>query len=218
MDLKLIGKYAKRHGLGGVAITDHNTMRGLLPAKRIFKDYGLLLVPGAELALKGSDVLIYFVEESKILEIDDIYELIDFVHENHGIIALAHPYRPGYKLPPEKTLKHIDAIEVFNSQCTKKENQMAENLRERYGKCAVAGSDAHIYSYIGLGAVDADCTTLDELRENILNGNIKIASKIPNRLTRACNIFGSIWHMPGDKKRYFLTHPWVAVKKILRKL
>lgn len=217
MDFKIMAKYGKKRGLDGMAITDHNSMDGVIQAKRIFEDYGLVLVPGVELRHKDCDFLIYFVEDERLLTFNNIHELIDFVHSNGGIIALAHPYRPGYLLPLSQILERIDAIEVFNSRSKEHENLKAKELKIKYGKGAVAGSDAHTYDYIGLGTVISEGNSLEDLRENILKDMVKIESHMPNKITRAKGLFTVIKHMSSEKRRYYITHPLDALNKLLRR-
>jgi len=65
-DLESIFKQAKEKGLSCIAITDHDTVQGIAPAKTCSKVYGVELVEGIELSAQHKDsevhILGYFID------------------------------------------------------------------------------------------------------------------------------------------------------------
>lgn len=147
--------YAKKSGLEGVAITDHDRIDGAL---EIAKETDFLIISGIEVSSLNGHVLGLNVQEliPKKLSID---ETVDKIHEAGGIAIACHPIA-FFK---ESLGKHMnlkfDAVEVINSSafpfnyCKRRSEKMASNL----GIAQVAGSDAHYGSEIGYAytAVDA---------------------------------------------------------------
>ncbi|AGB04690.1 putative metal-dependent phosphoesterase, PHP family [Aciduliprofundum sp. MAR08-339] len=213
MKIKTIAKITKKRGLDGIALTDHNTLKGIKNAKETFRNYGLMLIPGVELRVEKTDYLIYFIEEEALLKIKEVNDIIDYVKENNGIIGVAHPYRRGYNLPHRNILERLDVVEVFNARNTFNENAMAENLVKKLNKTPTAGSDAHIYSYIGLGYIICG----DDIKECLLKNKVRIAGEYPTRYMKMHNKLKAAQYMPSTKKRYYLTHPYTAFKKLLKK-
>ena len=217
MSIKKISKIAKKKGLDGLAITDHNTIDGFPAAEKISKDMGLLYIPGVELRIEKTDYLVYFIDDPKVLEIKNLEELIDFVHESGGIVAIAHPYRSGYEIPSLKIVQKLDAVEVFNAKNHEHENRNAKILQKKYMKGSVAGSDAHIYSYVGLGSILVNATEIEEVKKAIIKNNLRILGHMPTEIQTIKNILNSIKYIPRKKKKYYLRHPYTALRKIREK-
>ena len=76
-------------------------------------------------------------------------EIIDHVHNQDGIVILAHPYRNG--LPPMKVMQQLDAIEVGSTSLHAPESKLSFILARELNKPAVACSDAHALIRIGWG-------------------------------------------------------------------
>ena len=60
---KKIIKVAKNMGLNGVAITDHNTTKGGLEAKKINRDHDFLVIVGSEISTEIGDITGLFLSE-----------------------------------------------------------------------------------------------------------------------------------------------------------
>src|SRR5512137_1739977 len=89
---KEIVSRCKALGLDGLAITDHNAIRGSLEAVELAKMEGLFVVRGVEVSTADGHVLAYGVSElvPKGLSIQDT---IDRIHSAGGIAVAAHPVR-----------------------------------------------------------------------------------------------------------------------------
>ncbi len=138
-------KIAKKRGLDGIAITDHNTIQGGLEARNINKDQNFVVIVGCEIHTDIGDIIGLFLE--KEIKSRDYMGVIREIRDQSGIVVLPHPYR-SHKLNPQ-LIENVDAIEVFNSRNNDNENIKASKLAERYKKPILAGSDAHFASEIG---------------------------------------------------------------------
>jgi len=169
-DPKWIIKIAKKKGLSGVAITDHNTIRGSLIAKKINTDTDFEIIPGEEIKTDIGDIIgLWITEEIKSRSWE---EVIDEIHSQGGITVLAHPYR-GHKLIDE-VANRVDAIEILNARTPRLLNQKAYELAVKFQKGYSAGSDAHLPFEIGRVRVIVDSSNL---RKALITGNVKLEGK-----------------------------------------
>ncbi|MBO3803189.1 MAG: PHP domain-containing protein [Candidatus Brockarchaeota archaeon] len=162
-----IVKVAKKAGLDGIAVTDHETVEGGLRTRGLAPD-GLSIIVGYETKIEGRDVICLFVEEKA--KASDMAELREKTKEKGGITVLAHPYRMfAPKIVAEEI--EVDAVEVYNSRLSRGRNRKGEELADRLGKPKVAGSDAHVACEIGRAytVIEVGC----EPREAILRGLAK---------------------------------------------
>jgi predicted metal-dependent phosphoesterase TrpH len=161
-----IVKAAKKRGLDGVAVTDHNTIKGSLEALKINKDPDFEVIVGSEIKTEYGDVLGLFLnEEIKTHSFDNV---IDEIRSQGGISVLAHPYRQ-YNAPEEIVAK-VDLVEGFNARSKSFHNDKSLKLADTFNKPMTAGSDTHLYFEVGKGTV-----SVEENIENALKkGNTKI--------------------------------------------
>jgi len=165
-------KVAKKKGLDGIAITDHNTIKGGMEAYKINKDKNFEIITGSEIKTEYDDVIGLFLNEeiqSSVLE-----EVIDEIHHQGGLIGLAHPYRK-YKFP-EEIIKKFDFVEGFNARSKKEDNEKAYQLAIKYNKPLTAGSDAHLGFEIERGKTLVN----SEIEETLKNGETKIEGEVSN--------------------------------------
>lgn len=140
-----IVRLAKRRGLSGVAVTDHNTIEGALEARGSNNDPGFEVIIGSEVSTDAGDIIgLYLSEEIRSRE---ALAVIDEIHDLGGLAVLPHPFRS--KPPREDVVRKVDAIEAFNSREGSQSNSNARDLASRLGKPMVCGSDAHFGFEIG---------------------------------------------------------------------
>lgn len=180
-------KRAKELGIG-IAITDHNEIKGCLEAYKLNKN---IIVPGVEVRSKeGFDLLFYF---SKIKRVIDFYEkivkpnkkkvgssklkgvdLIEKSEDYKAIACIAHTYRPSprriiHSIIHTKNVKSIfDKVKIFeviNSKNFRIFNNKAIKIAKKKDKGIIGGSDSHSIRTIG-GCVM--CIKKDKVH-NILN-------------------------------------------------
>lgn len=169
LNLEKVIQIAKKKGLDGVAITDHNTIKGGIEALKINKDPDFQVIVGAEIkTIIGDIVGLWLNEEIKSREWG---EVIDEIHSQGGVVILSHPYR-GHELIKE-VAKRVDVIEVFNARTPKELNKKSYELAMKLRKGLSAGSDAHISFEIGGGAVVIN----SDIKKELLSGNVEIIGK-----------------------------------------
>jgi predicted metal-dependent phosphoesterase TrpH len=160
---------AKRKGLDGFALTDHNTSDGIryLMDKGLIREDGqavdgFLIIPGVEVTTEEGHllclgVLLPYLKGTPALKV------CHMVHELQGLAIPPHPYdlfRAGIRESVLDTLP-MDALEVFNAATTfKRYNQRAYDYAERKGLPKTAGSDAHHEAAIGTAYTILDAPEL----------------------------------------------------------
>lgn len=167
---KKIIKIAKNKGLNGVAITDHNTIKGSLEAEKLNEDENFIVITGAEIQTEIGDVIGLFLNEE--IKSRNSIEVIEEIHKQGGISVLPHPYK-GHRLNDE-IIRKVDAIEVFNSRVRKEDNEKAMKLAEQFKKPITNGSDAHFLYEIGRSKV---IINNKDFMSSILNGEVKLENR-----------------------------------------
>ncbi|MBD3263306.1 PHP domain-containing protein [Candidatus Woesearchaeota archaeon] len=139
-------KKAKKIGLDGFAITDHDTVAGLKEAKKLADKENFLIIPGIEIASKDGDIVALGINK-KIPKNLSAKKTINKIHEMGGIAIAAHPFGMLYHRNSVGILASelpFDAVEAINSRC-----YSANNIAQKIDKTKIAGSDAHIKEELG---------------------------------------------------------------------
>lgn len=172
-------KSAIRKGLNGIAITDHDNIKGALAGLKDVKtiDKNFKVIPGVEVTTAKGHLLALNIKENipKDLSVD---ETIDKIHSLGGISAAAHPFSEFIfrRCLKEEAIK-TDAIEVLNANSWKIQNTKARNLAQKYIKPQTAGSDSHFWKTIGDAGIICDGETSDDIIEAIIKRKAKIFGK-----------------------------------------
>ncbi len=149
---------ARKKGLHGFALTDHDTSDGFryLLEKGLARGDGLpvddfLIIPGVEVSTAEGHLLCLGVMLPYLKHTPAI-EVCKLVHDAGGVAIPAHPYdrfRAGIRESVLETLE-IDGLEVFNAATTlKRFNEMAFQYATEKGHPKTAGSDAHHEGAVG---------------------------------------------------------------------
>ena len=175
-DPRRVLQHAKRAGLSGLAITDHDTVRLAIRSVPIARDLGLLLIPGTEIKTDVEDVLALFVEED--VRANTFVEVIEEIHAQGGLALLAHPFRHGGRAE-EAHASLVDLVEGQNARYGwhrgYKSNARARGLARSVGRPLSAGSDAHTYAEIGRARLRVPhCSNLEEVRKRLLDGSATV--------------------------------------------
>ena len=168
-----IANQARSLGIG-IALTDHNEIRG---AMELARHEDLLTVPGIELtSAEGSHLLVYFytardlehfylrsvlpfmgadVMSSTFLEME---ALIEAAKRYPSVVVLPHPFSTAYtgvhnSYFSEERLRAIydmiDGVEVINAENMNKWNLKSTVLGFNLGKGVSGGSDGHRLAHMG---------------------------------------------------------------------
>jgi predicted metal-dependent phosphoesterase TrpH len=179
-----IVEMAVRIGLDGIAVTDHNTIRGGQRAIQYVKEKGiqLFIIQGAEIRSNLGDILALGINEDIPPKLS-VQATVDAIRDQGGIAIAAHPYKYNSKLGEQLKVSHIpikfSAIEVFNSQVRMGANYKAVKLAESLNMPGVAGSDAHYVLDIGnaITCLDIENLSMDEVLKAITTNKIKLTCK-----------------------------------------
>jgi len=166
-------KEARRKGLDGIAITDHNNLKSFESLKKLkFDDF--VIIPGEEIStLQGHLIALGITEEIKPEQ--DVLETIDKVHQQGGITIAPHPFDIAKK-GLRGLAKFTDAIEVFNAMSIDKfSNLRAYRFAKKFGKPIVAGTDAHQKEWIGRSITKINSyPDIDSVLKEIKLGNTRL--------------------------------------------
>ncbi len=162
---------AKKQGLDGVAVTDHDTVLGAL---RLAKQRCLLVIPGSEVSSLNGHVLALNVTEPVTPKLS-LVETVEEIHQSGGIAIIAHPSAVlktglGHRITSSSNL---DGVEVINGLAFPFfiTTYMSRRLAQRLSLPQTAGSDAHHPQEIGNAytKVNAD-SNKDDVVEAIRRG------------------------------------------------
>jgi hypothetical protein len=149
--------YAEGHGLGAIAITDHNVFAGAREAVELARGRGLVVIPGEEVKTKAGEVIGLFLER-EIPRGMSMGDTIAAIREQNGVVYLPHPFDRLHSIPDAESLhRHlaeIDVFEVYNARLLFEGfNDEALRFARKYNLTMGAGSDAHVLQGVGTGLV-----------------------------------------------------------------
>jgi predicted metal-dependent phosphoesterase TrpH len=170
---------AKRKGLSGIAITDHNTIRGGIKGVKLNKCEEFAVICGSEISTDKGDIIGLFLTED--VRSKEALEVVDEIRTQGGISIIAHPYKRSIKVS-EKLLKEVNGVEGLNGRSLASANKKAREIARKNHLSIIAGSDAHFYFEIGRAFTFLDSNTLDmdDLKKSLINGKTRIfGSELP---------------------------------------
>lgn len=172
---------AQAKGLGCIAVTDHNTVKGGVRALELADADPSLprVIPGIELMTEVGEVVGLYVREEIPARIP-LTEAVERIRELGGLVYLPHPFdvfRRGAIEPTEreKAAQLADLIEVVNGRALgPRAGIRSSQLAGRYAKPGGAGSDAHREREVGRAYVVVGRTpTRDDLVELVARGRVE---------------------------------------------
>ena len=180
---------AKKKGLDGIALTDHNTIDGLDEAKKIGIKNGIIVITGCEIKSMHGDILAYGVTDV-IKKGMSVTETIYRIHELNGIAVAAHPYPEiSHRTKMYKFLNlGFDVIETKNARSLLM-NYKSKKMAEKLNIPQTGGSDAHSLGEIGNAYTEID--SKDKTEKSILEA-IKSGKTTP-RLIKNTSIYSFIY-------------------------
>jgi len=141
--------YARKAGLDGVAITDHDRIEAALKMAKEVKDF--LIIPGVEISSLNGHIIGLNIQETvpKNLSLE---ETVDKIHELGGLAIACHPKAVLKASLGWRTSRKFDAVEVVNASAFpfKRSVEKAREIAIKLGLPQVAGSDAHYAPEIGM--------------------------------------------------------------------
>ncbi|MBU4502103.1 MAG: PHP domain-containing protein [Nanoarchaeota archaeon] len=182
----------------GVAITDHNEIRGAVDA---YGKSSNLIIPGIEVTCKeGTHIIFYFNEPGDLenfytKEVEpfkrktkdallrsekEVMDFLDVYKGYNGVSCAPHPccmtWVSLHKLENmDEALKKLDLLEVFTAYNTSRGNKKAIKLSDKHpDKGITGGSDGHTIFELGKGLTYAKGNTAKEFLESILNNESSV--------------------------------------------
>lgn len=187
-------KAAVKAGLSGIAITDHNTIKGGLEAKK-YENNEVEVIVGSEVLTNHGEVIGLFLTEEIVSY--DFFDVINDIKAQKGVVVIPHPFddvRRTSMHPNSDLAEFIDSVEVFNSRCVRDiYNDRALDYAKKNNLNCIAGSDAHFENEVGNAGIVTESINIKEAvikgdftvfgqRSNIIN---PITTKILKTLRRA---------------------------------
>ena len=153
----------KKRGIQGMAITDHNNIKGSLKALEVApKDF--IVIPGVEISTLDGHMVALGVKKNIERELP-IEETVEKIIDLGGIPLVVHLFRnmSGIK---KNNLKEIHAkittLEVFNSCSVPKSNLKSAKVAKKFNLGGTGGSDSHEPEYVGYGYTLVDTTDYNQ--------------------------------------------------------
>ena len=170
---------AKRTGLNGIAITDHNTIRGGLKGVKLNKCEEFAVICGSEISTDKGDIIGLFLTEE--VRSREALGVVDEIKTQGGISIIAHPYKRSIKVSKE-LLEKVNGVEGFNARSLASWNKKAREIARKNHLPIIAGSDAHFYFEIGRAFtfLDSNSFDMDDFKKSLINGRTRIfGSRLP---------------------------------------
>ncbi len=212
---------AKRLGIG-VAITDHNEIRGVAEAWNLTRD--TLIIPGIEVSSReGPHILLYFYSPRDLadfftthiraslgrsqymathLSVEDIL----MSAEKYSCVRIAaHPF--GYfglnrgilkcienKTLPAEIIGHVDGIEVICGGMGRDLNDKAIRYAGEHHFPITGGSDSHVLSSVGGVVTGVKADTVDAFLDGVLAKKSVVIGSTANPLHKGMTAAVIAWN------------------------
>ncbi len=166
---------AKRIGLDGICLTDHNYTWNPDRIEELNQKHGFLVLRGNEITTDQGHMIVFGLDANiNGRGIIKLSELRREVKKADGFMIVVHPFR-GFlvfgveelglnleKAMERPLFKYVDAVEVMNGKVTREENKFASEVAAGLGLPGIGGSDAHMASEVGLHATRFQDSITDE--------------------------------------------------------
>lgn len=166
MNLKEMIFEAKRKGLDGICITDHDEYGLAEYAAKLSKLENFPIFVGSEYLSIEGDILAFGIDGLPERHLP-AQEFIDWVNNRGGVCIAAHPFRSNSRGLEENLLsvKGLIGIEVLNGSTSNQANRKAMEYCMKLGLQPIGASDCHNLISLGRYAtnVPMDCKTVDDL-------------------------------------------------------
>ena len=147
----------KRRGMDFVTVTDHDSVE----ASEVLRKYPDFFLSEEVTCTTPCGTRIhmgvYGISEHQHIELherrDDLPRLLSYLNENRLLFSVNHVFSglTGRRTENDFELfeRHFPAFEALNGQMLASANRSAQELASRWGKIALAGSDAHTAAGLG---------------------------------------------------------------------
>ncbi len=181
---------AKRIGLDGVCITDHDGFWDHSEVESLSKRHDFLVLPGCEVTTEEGHLLVYGLKRY-IFGMHRADFVKDKLDRERGAMVVAHPYRRVYRkgahtsedayaemmerAARNRVFGMVDAVEVMNGRGLPEENAFSGDMARRFGLPGTGASDAHKLDDLGSFATEFErnVTSLDDLIAELRAGRFR---------------------------------------------
>jgi hypothetical protein len=185
IDIPDLVERARKAGLDGVCITDHDWFWKPGSLEKLSEEHDFLLLPGVEMNTEDGHLLVFGLEKYAF----GMYRtatLKQALNELGGVMILAHPFRRNmyfgedietaverYSHNPVFSL--VDILETHNGRAADRQNRFSQELCRCLGLRSTGGSDAHQLSDIPSGATyfERPISNLRELIDELKSGRFR---------------------------------------------
>jgi len=178
---KDIVKMGIKVGLDGVAVTDHDTVKGSLKTREfaISRFPKFKVITGCEVRTAQGHVLALDIKEwNERKKFWTAEEAIEKIHDLGGIAIAAHPYHAPWLSVGDLIKKlDFDGVESFNAHCLNRTNEKAKDAAKRLKLPQTGGSDAHFLFHVGKSFTITDEDVIEAIskgRSAIGGSNINV--------------------------------------------
>ena len=192
MSIRKMIKIAKKRGLSGFAVVDHDVFskENIKKELRNTTYENFLIIFGIEIKTNWGDLIALNPTEeinSKIF-----LECIDEIKEKDGISILPHPYRHHELRYIQEMIRNVEWIEIWNGRNTREQNNLSLTLKDI--KPYTVGSDAHTYRE--LGCCKLKLPDFNNIKDIIKSVNTKVGTfemkESPHWVHYCSSIIGTI--------------------------
>ena len=181
---------AKRIGLDGVCITDHDGFWDHREVESLSKRHDFLVLPGCEVTTEEGHLLVYGLKKY-IFGMHRAAFVKEKLDRERGAMVVAHPYRRTYRkgahtdedayaeMMDRAARNHVfgmvDAVEVMNGRGLPEENAFSGDMARRFGLPGTGASDAHRLEDLGSFATEFErrIASLDDLIAELRAGRFR---------------------------------------------
>ncbi len=172
-----IVKYYSENNFGAIAVTDHDSFKGAIEARKLAKrmNLNLIVILGAEVETNDGEIIVLTDKELPFLPVN-AEKLIEEVRKIGGVTYAPHPFDFKRRSLGDKVfqLNGLDAIEVLNANSSKRANRLALRAAKILNKPGLANSDAHADWQLGKAytILEVGELSVKEVLNAIKNGKI----------------------------------------------
>jgi predicted metal-dependent phosphoesterase TrpH len=214
---------ARRRGLAGIAVTDHDTINGAIATAEANRYDDFLVIPGVEVKSDLGDVIgLYLSRNVRSRRFEDV---IGEIHEQGGLAYLPHPLRtfdPARLADVFTEYPQLDLWELYNGRYDADEFTQAEAILARLGISGpLCGSDAHFPWEIGLFQTVLDALPRDPQTLRAHCTGARLHASVRGEVARRTGLrLGAV--IKAYKRRQYrklapmlLSLPWKALRRII---
>lgn len=178
---KLAIEVARRRGLRGMAVTDHDTIAGAIAAYEANRDPDFLVIPGIEVNSDRGDIIGLFLKRD--VRSRKFEEVVAEIHEQGALVYLPHPIRTFGERKTRAILGEKTAVDVWeraNGRYSPTDCEKSARAFDGMGVAAcLCGSDAHVPWEVGV--FRAYLNTVPRNAEELLEAARHAALEAPPR-------------------------------------